>query len=87
MKYQLYNKWNLNNHGQYGECNEQRKSENRQKAIAKIQVTDEKKLKALKMKMTREESGFGNKSDVEITEMGVSRNILMFLALRLFNRI
>lgn len=46
-----------------------------------------KKLKALKMKMTREESRFGNKSDVEITEMGVSRNILMFLALRLFNRI
>lgn len=76
----------MNNHGQCGECNEERKSENGQKAIAKIQMTDDKKLKALKMKR-REESGFGNKSDVEITEMGVSRNILMFLALRLFNRI
>lgn len=48
MKYQLCNKWNLNNHGQCGECNEERKSENRQKAIAKIQVTDDKKTEGTK---------------------------------------
>lgn len=56
------------------------------KDIAKLQVTEDKlnQGKDDEDKQKAEESGLGNKSDVNNNKMGVSRMILMLLALRLF---